>query len=383
MKSYQMGARSVISVALLTAAASASAGAPDARTYGFFDAYAVHHEERIAERDLGFGGRIGLGFPVSATRNGTTAVEVGLFSNPIERKGSSASDEQIGMMLDVVHAWNLGFVAPYALAGLGAVQENIEGTTEDPLSFALEFGAGVRLHFIDALNLRIGASAQHVYNNNVHPTKSQFTDVRAIVGIAVPFGSGAAPAPVAAVVSKDADGDGVPDSVDRCPAQPAPTSDGCPTPVVPAAPAKDTDADGIDDSKDECPGTLGGLEVDANGCVAQASAQKVVLKGVNFLPNSAELTPAAKTVLDEAYDALAGQASLKVEIGGHTDSSGDEKVNLALSQRRADSVRKYLVGKGIAADRLSAKGYGEAQPIADNKTKDGRTQNRRVEFKLM
>ena len=77
------------------------------------------------------------------------------------------------------------------------------------------------------------------------------------------------------------------------------------------------------------------------------------------------------------------RVALKVELGGHTDSSGDDKVNQALSQRRADSVKKYLAGKGIAADRLTAVGYGEAQPIADNKTKAGRQENRRVELKVV
>ena len=81
--------------------------------------------------------------------------------------------------------------------------------------------------------------------------------------------------------------------------------------------------------------------------------------------------------------ALAGQASLKVELGGHTDSQGADAANQALSQKRAESVRQYLLGKGIAADRVTAVGFGEAQPIADNNPPEGRKENRRVEFKIV
>ena len=71
---------------------------------------------------------------------------------------------------------------------------------------------------------------------------------------------------------------------------------------------------------------------------------------------------------------------MKVEVQGHTDSQGDDDFNLKLSQRRAESVRLYLIKRGITSDRLDPKGYGETVPIADNRTSDGRAQNRRVEF---
>ena len=361
---------------LLAAAGSVSAAAPDERTYGFIEGFLVHHEERIPERDKAFGGRVGLGFPLATGANTRTALELGVFTNPIKRK-NAPNEHQSGLMLDLVYAWNTGIIDPYVFGGVGGVQE-----FTDALRPAAELGIGTMIDIGHDVALRIGASAQSVFNDDVRADKDQFTDYRAIVGLAVPFGAGTPPPPPPPA---DSDGDGVPDSRDRCPAQPAPTADGCPAPIVPAAPPKDTDGDGIDDAKDECPGTLEGLQVDANGCVnvTAASPQQVVLKGVTFVTGSAQLTPDAKVVLDEAYAALAGQANLRVELGGHTDSVGSDALNQSLSQRRAESVRKYLVDKGIAADRLSAKGYGESQPIADNKTKEGRQENRRVVFKIL
>jgi OOP family OmpA-OmpF porin len=72
--------------------------------------------------------------------------------------------------------------------------------------------------------------------------------------------------------------------------------------------------------------------------------------------------------------------TIKVEVQGHTDSVGNDRFNLKLSQKRAESVKAYLVKQGVSADRMVPKGYGENVPIADNRTKDGRAQNRRVEF---
>lgn len=368
----------------LLAVSNSVFAAPD-DNYAFLDGTWVKHDERIPVADESYGLRAGLGFPLTASNTGRLALELAIFGNPIKRV-TDDQDSQDGLTADVVHYWNIGFVDPYLGVGLGAVREDIADRRNT--SFAAQIGAGFLINLDsrhDSYGLRLGMQAQHVANNDVRVNEDGFTDVRALVGFFVPFASAApAPAPVAAPAPpQDTDGDGVPDAADACPSQPAATADGCPAaPIVPAAPAKDTDGDGIDDTKDECPGTLEGLQVDGSGCVTSA-AQKIVLKGVTFVPNSADLTPDAKKVLDEAYDALAGQTSLRVELGGHTDSMGDDKLNLALSQRRADSVRKYLTAKGIAADRLEAKGYGEAQPIADNKTKAGRQENRRVELKIL
>lgn len=119
--------------------------------------------------------------------------------------------------------------------------------------------------------------------------------------------------------------------------------------------------------------------VDFSGC---KTGDTVVLRGVNFEFDKSSLTVNAKQLLDQVVDALNKRPDIKVEVDGHTDSKGSDAYNMALSQRRAKSVQSYLISKGIAADRLSSKGYGETMPIADNATDEGRELNRRVELKV-
>jgi outer membrane protein OmpA-like peptidoglycan-associated protein len=96
--------------------------------------------------------------------------------------------------------------------------------------------------------------------------------------------------------------------------------------------------------------------------------------------NKATIKPVSFPLLDDVAQAMKDNPKIKVEVQGHTDSVGNDNYNLKLSQSRAESVRNYLIKKGISSDRMVAKGYGENVPIADNRTKEGRDQNRRVEF---
>jgi len=109
----------------------------------------------------------------------------------------------------------------------------------------------------------------------------------------------------------------------------------------------------------------------------------MVLQGVNFQANKAVLLPEADEILKRVAQGLIAHPEVKVEIGGHTDSDGSASANLKLSQRRANAVRDYLVKQGVPAERMTAKGYGETQPISDNKTPEGKAMNRRVELKRM
>jgi outer membrane protein OmpA-like peptidoglycan-associated protein len=88
-------------------------------------------------------------------------------------------------------------------------------------------------------------------------------------------------------------------------------------------------------------------------------------------------------VLDKALAILQEFPSVRIEVSGHTDNVGKPEDNLALSQARADAVKAYLVGKGVAAERIVAKGYGDANPRADNKTRKGKAKNRRIEFNVL
>ena len=103
----------------------------------------------------------------------------------------------------------------------------------------------------------------------------------------------------------------------------------------------------------------------------------------NFETNSATLTGDSRPILDTVAADLKKYPRLKVEVQGHTDSVGADAYNLGLSQRRAASVREYLLSQGVASAQLTAKGYGETQPVADNTTPAGRQENRRVALSVL
>jgi outer membrane protein OmpA-like peptidoglycan-associated protein len=108
-----------------------------------------------------------------------------------------------------------------------------------------------------------------------------------------------------------------------------------------------------------------------------------VLAGVQFDNDKATLRPESFAILDKTVEGLKDWGNAKIVVEGHTDSNGSDKHNMDLSQRRAETVRDYLISKGIAADRLTAKGYGESKPIADNRTAEGRAENRRVDLQRL
>lgn len=141
----------------------------------------------------------------------------------------------------------------------------------------------------------------------------------------------------------------------------------------------DADADGVADSLDECPDSPAGIKVDELGC----STLAIEIAGVNFELASFELTRESKVILDEAVMVISANPELQFEVQAHTDYKGLAKANQELSEQRALSVKAYLVSKGVNENQLTAKGYGESQPIADNKTEAGRAKNRRVELKVI
>ncbi len=151
--------------------------------------------------------------------------------------------------------------------------------------------------------------------------------------------------------------------------------------AAPMAAAKpvdmDSDNDGISDSKDKCPNSAAGAVVNAYGCVAEEKAHIQV--EVLFASGSSTLSAASHAKIDELAAFLNEHPQTKAEIQGHTDSSGVPAKNQALSQLRADAVKNYLINASkISADRLHSTGYGADKPVADNKTAEGRSENRRV-----
>jgi len=257
-------------------------------------------------------------------------------------------------------------------------------------------------------------------------------DYEVLVSLARTFGGhkkAAAPEVAKVVADPDSDGDGIPDSKDKCPKEAEDKDgfqdeDGCPDPDndsdgIPDAkdkcpmeaedkdgfqdddgcPDPDNDNDGIPDAADKCPNepeTKNGYQ-DDDGCPDEIPAKLKLftgaIQGVNFKTGDAELAASSSTTLDKAIAVLNEFADIKLEIQGHTDDvplkSKKFTDNQALSQARAESVKAYFVKKGIAEDRIQAKGYGDTVPVEDPKGLTGgklnsaRAKNRRVEFKLI
>lgn len=175
----------------------------------------------------------------------------------------------------------------------------------------------------------------------------------------------------------DTDKDGINDENDKCPdVFGLARYDGCPIP--------DTDGDGVNDEEDKCK-NVAGIAVNA-GCpeIKQEVIQKVsyAAKNIFFNTGSSQLLKKSFKPLDEVVTIMNENPTLLLDVEGHTDNTGTPEKNQTLSESRAESVKSYLVSKGIDASRLISAGYGQDRPIADNKTVAGRTQNRRSELKL-
>lgn len=173
----------------------------------------------------------------------------------------------------------------------------------------------------------------------------------------------------------DTDGDGINDEQDKCVNEKGLARyQGCPIP--------DTDKDGVNDEEDKCvnrPGPVSNM-----GCpeIAKAVIEKinVAAKNIFFATGSAKLLQKSFKSLDEVAGLLKADESLMLNIDGHTDSTGKREKNMLLSADRANAVKAYLAGKGIADNRMTATGFGPDKPVADNKKAAGRAKNRRVEM---
>jgi outer membrane protein OmpA-like peptidoglycan-associated protein len=140
----------------------------------------------------------------------------------------------------------------------------------------------------------------------------------------------------------------------------------------------DSDHDGVSDDRDACPDTPRGIEVDERGCAILR--ERLVLDGVRFAFDSADLLPESEDALTKALTLLRDNADARVEIGGHTDNVGTEAHNRRLSGARAASVKTWLVAHGIDARRITTRGYASSRPVATNDTDENRALNRRIEF---
>jgi outer membrane protein OmpA-like peptidoglycan-associated protein len=176
----------------------------------------------------------------------------------------------------------------------------------------------------------------------------------------------------------DRDADGVLDNVDRCPDVPGPAdNDGCPY--------QDSDGDGVIDLEDNCPRTPGPAE--NKGCpVIEKEEQEVLntaFQDLAFETGGNVITASSYESLDELAALLIKKTDYKLRIAGHTDDVGSAESNLRLSERRSQSVSKYLTNKGVDTSKFIIEWFGESKPAYPNDTKEGRAKNRRVEMEVV
>jgi len=266
-------------------------------------------------------------------------------------------------------AWN-----PYLSMGAGHADfgdgpANTAGTNHDETRVNL--GGGVRYNISDRVSLRGDLREFHGIDESTF-------DTMVSLGLSVAFHrTTSEPEPAPEPAPKDSDNDGVPNSKDQCPNTPAGAqvnSRGC---------ELDSDNDGVVNSKDKCPDTAIGAEVDKTGCEGVTETVETMNLRVQFPTNSAQIDDTYDAELRRVSEFMEENPETVAEIAGHTDSMGTAEYNQDLSQQRAESVADRLISvHGIEADRVSAVGYGEAEPIATNDTAAGRAQNRRVEARI-
>lgn len=181
----------------------------------------------------------------------------------------------------------------------------------------------------------------------------------------------------------DRDGDGIIDKDDACPDEPGPAMyQGCP----------DRDGDGIIDKEDKCPDEPGPPDSpQGKGCPRKFSLVKVnrekkqieIKEKIYFAYNKWDILPKSFGLLNQVAQVLKDYPTMKISIEGHTDSDGPDAYNQMLSEKRAGSVKDYLIKQGIEEERLQSVGFGESKPIASNRTPRGKEANRRVEFRIV
>jgi OmpA-OmpF porin, OOP family len=279
-------------------------------------------------------------------------------------------------------------IVPFLAAGAGTFvfKSSRSGSSTDP-DPAFDYGLGVKWFFIPDLAIR-GDVRHAIGFKNINDSYNVLLyyfgityekQAREKVAVEEKIPAPAeeiAPPPAPPV---DSDKDGVPDDLDKCPDTPpgvAVDENGCP---------KDSDKDGVPDYLDKCPDTPLGTKVDANGCPPPEKA-KMTKQGAYYFGNiyfdfdKSIVKPYSRPILDNVVEYMKKNPEVKMEIQGHTDIMGSEEYNIRLSNARANAVKKYIIAKGISADRLRTKGFGKTRPVAPNKTKSGRAKNRRIEF---
>jgi OOP family OmpA-OmpF porin len=305
-------------------------------------------------------------------------------------------------------------VVPFVLIGGGALGvrsgEVAVGNDTDP---ALHIGLGVKAHINRRITVRL--DLRDTISPRLGLDRGVANTVEALLGLSITLGrkrdkdEEKIEPPAKTPAPGDRDGDGFVDPDDKCPDVAGIAPDGCPpgdrdkdgfadpddacpdeAGIAPdGCPDRDPDKDGILDPDDKCPTepeTVNRFE-DGDGCPDalpdEVRAFEGALEGVNFDLGQATLQAGSSVTLDKAVDVLKKYPDVRVEISGHTDSTGSRDLNMDLSGRRADTVKQYLVDKGIDGSRITTRGAGPDEPLETNATKSGRAKNRRIEFRVL
>lgn len=253
-------------------------------------------------------------------------------------------------------------VTPFAKAGIGYEWY----TNTHPNDFdgiLLDAGLGVKAEITNRIALKVEGLYLYKMNRNgaTDGSNGEVHNVAALVGLSFSFDEKAAPVVTAVAAPATV--------VEPAPVAAAPEPKVCPVNV-------DSDKDGVFDPQDKCPNTPEGFKVDSDGCPLKATLR------LNFITDGYTVDAAGVEKVKEFATFLKGSPAYKAAIVGHTDSTGSDKHNQILSEKRAATVKTMLINDGIASERLTSEGMGEKMPVASNKTKQGRSENRRIEVEL-
>ncbi len=235
---------------------------------------------------------------------------------------------------------------PFLAAGPGGITLSPE-TGVEKSDGLFNYGGGFKLYLTGDVALR--ADIRHVMTFG---SPARHNNMLYTAGLSISFGGGRRNAP-----QPPPDWDYIPE----------------PAPLSRFTEPLDSDGDGVPDDRDECPGTPAGARVDYRGCWS--------LGAILFDFDKSVIRPAARPILDEVVVVLQNNPGVRIDIEGHTDSTGPARYNQGLSERRAKSVMEYFISSGVAPLRLTAHGFGETRQFADNNTREGRALNRRDELK--
>jgi OmpA-OmpF porin, OOP family len=283
------------------------------------------------------------------------------FTGSIFETGTSGATDFYQQSLSVEGVFNFttnrgAKLTPYAVLGVGIARDDLFPDDRDDNAVIGNVGLGFVTRPLTRNGMRLRVEARYVHDD----VEEGYAMPRLSVGLEFPLGGGPREKNVEFVTEMVKVE--VPKEVPR--------------------PWIDDDGDGVDNDHDRCPGTPKGLRADATGCVFEH--QRIELRGVNFEFGKARLTPTAANVLDLIASGIVSQPGLRLEVAGHTDSVGSADANQKLSRARAESVRAYLISKGVAARQLTAVGYGESEPLVSPETGDAdRERNRRVELRVL